>query len=62
MLEINNQFTFMKRRLETEVIKSFFKGTLIEDVDKIPVVIIPKDRIPNRSTRNGPCSATASWR
>ena len=48
MLEINNQFTFMKRRLETEVIKSFFKGTLIEDVDKIPVVIIPKDRIPNR--------------
>lgn len=48
MLEINNQFTFMKRRLESEVLKAFFAGTLEEQVDRIPLIIIPKDRVPNR--------------
>ncbi len=48
MLELNNQYTLMKRRVQTEVLKQFFAGTLEKDADKIPFVIIPKDRIPNR--------------
>jgi [FeFe] hydrogenase (group B1/B3) len=48
MLELNNQYTLMKRRLQTEVLKQFFAGTLEKDADKIPFIVIPKDRIPNR--------------
>lgn len=48
MLELNNQFTVMKRQIETDVLKSFFQGTLETDVDRIPLKVIPKDRIPNR--------------
>ncbi|MFA6844595.1 MAG: monomeric [FeFe] hydrogenase [Sphaerochaetaceae bacterium] len=48
MLELNNQYTLIKRRVQTEVLKRFFDGTLDKDADKIPFIIIPKDRIPNR--------------
>lgn len=48
MLEINNQYTLMKRKIETEVMRSFFNGTLVEDADKLPIRIIPKDRVANR--------------
>ena len=48
MLELNNQYTLIKRRVQTEVLKQFFEGTLEMDADKIPFVIIPKERIPNR--------------
>jgi [FeFe] hydrogenase (group B1/B3) len=48
MLELNNQYTLMKRKVQTEVLSEFFNGTLERDADRIPVTIIPKDRIPNR--------------
>ena len=48
MLEINNQYTLMKRKIDTEVLKCLFDGTLIEAADKLPLKIIPKTRIPNR--------------
>ncbi len=48
MLEINNQYTLMKRRIDTEVLKAFFSGKLEELVDTLPVKIIPRDRDPNR--------------
>jgi [FeFe] hydrogenase (group B1/B3) len=48
MLEINNQYTVIKRKIDTEVLKAFFAGTLQESVDKLPIKIIPRDRDPNR--------------
>lgn len=48
MLELNNQYTLIKRRIQTEVLKQFFDDTLQKDADKIPFTIIPKERIPNR--------------
>lgn len=48
MLEINNQYTSMRRVIDTEVLKLFFAGELEEKVDSLPYRIIPKDRIPNR--------------
>lgn len=48
MLELNNQYTLMKRRIDTEVLKLFFADKLDVDADKLPFQIIPKDRIPNR--------------
>jgi len=48
MLEINNQYTLMKRRIDTEVLKAFFAGRLEEQVDALPIKIIPRERIPNR--------------
>ena len=48
MLEINNQYTLMRRKIETEVMRHFFNGTLVEEADKLPIRIIPKDRIANR--------------
>ena len=48
MLELNNQYTAMKRRIDTEVLKLFFSGKLESDLDKLPYTIIPKDRTPNR--------------
>ena len=47
MLELNNQYTAMKRRIDTEVMKLFFEGKL-DELDKLPYTIIPKDRTPNR--------------
>ena len=35
MLDINNQYTLFKRQIDTEVLKSFFNGTLEEDVDML---------------------------
>ena len=37
----------MKRRIDTEVLKLFFEGKL-DELDKLPYTIIPKDRTPNR--------------
>ena len=37
----------MKRRIDTEVMKLFFEGKL-DELDKLPYTIIPKDRTPNR--------------
>ena len=48
MLELNNQYTRLKRLIHTMVLKSFFAGTLEEDIDKIPFWIIPKDTDPSR--------------
>ncbi|NLE15765.1 MAG: 4Fe-4S binding protein [Spirochaetales bacterium] len=48
MLELNNQYTLMKRQVHAEVLKEFFAGTLKENVDKLPIRIIPKQRVPNR--------------
>lgn len=48
MLELNNQYTRLKRRVHTMVLKSFFNGSLEEDIDKIPFWIIPKDTSPSR--------------
>ncbi len=48
MLEINNQYTLMKRRIDTEVLKAFFAGDLEEIVDTLPIKIIPRERVPNR--------------
>ena len=47
MLELNNQYTSMKRRIDTEVLKLFFAGKL-DELDRLPYTIIPKDRTPNR--------------
>lgn len=48
MLELNNQHTLMKRRIDTEVLKSYFAGTLEDSADALPIDIIPKDRESNR--------------
>lgn len=48
MLDMNNQYTRIKSRVYTMVLKSFFRGTLEEDIDKIPFLIIPKDTDPSR--------------
>ncbi|MGE4453713.1 MAG: monomeric [FeFe] hydrogenase [Sphaerochaeta sp.] len=48
MLELNNQYTTIKRQVHTEVLKQFFQDTLVEQVDAIPVQLIPKQRVSNR--------------
>ncbi|MGE4584008.1 MAG: monomeric [FeFe] hydrogenase [Sphaerochaeta sp.] len=48
MLELNNQYTVIKRQVQTEVLKEFFAGTLAEHADAIPFRLIPKQRVPNR--------------
>ncbi|MGD1816902.1 MAG: monomeric [FeFe] hydrogenase [Pleomorphochaeta sp.] len=48
MLEINNQFTHLKNKVYATVLKSYFNGTLEDDIDKIPFWIIPKDTDPSR--------------
>ncbi len=48
MIDINNQYTLMKRKIDTEVVRHFFNDTLISEVDKLPIRIIPKDRVPSR--------------
>ncbi len=48
MLDVNNQYTLMKRKIDTEVMKHFFDDTLVKDADRLPIDIIPKNRIPNR--------------
>ncbi|MGH0054406.1 MAG: monomeric [FeFe] hydrogenase [Sphaerochaetaceae bacterium] len=48
MLELNNQYTMIKRQVHTEVLIQFFQDTLVENVDTIPIQLIPKQRIPNR--------------
>ncbi len=48
MLELNNQYTLMKRKIDTEVLKCFFSDTLVEQADKLPFEIIPKTRVPFR--------------
>jgi len=48
MLEINNQYNLVKRRVQIEVIKEFIQGNLIDDVDKIPYKLIPKESDPSR--------------
>ena len=48
MIDINNQYTLMKRRIDTEVVRHFFNGTLVDEIDKLPIKIIPKDRVPSR--------------
>ena len=48
MLELNNQYTLMKRRIDTAVVKSFFDDTILDDIDRLPFELIPKDRVPSR--------------
>lgn len=48
MLEVNNQYTLMKRKIDSEVMKHFFNDTLIDNADRLPIDIIPKTRVPNR--------------
>ena len=48
MLELNNQYTLMKRKIDTEVLKNFFNDTLVENADRLPLEIIPKHRTPFR--------------
>jgi len=47
MLELNNQYTQMRRLIDTEVLKLFFSDRM-DELDKLQYRIIPKDRIPNR--------------
>lgn len=47
MLELNNQYTMMKRRIDTEFLKLFFADEL-SSIDRLPYKVIPKTRIPNR--------------
>ena len=42
MLEQNNQYNILNRKIDTEVIRAFFNGTLEDDIDKIPYRIFPK--------------------
>ena len=48
MLELNNQYTLMKRKIESEVLTAFFNDTLVENADRLPLEIIPKNRTPFR--------------
>ena len=48
MIELNNQFTLMKRKIDAEVVRRFFNDTLVQTADRLPIEIIPKDRIPSR--------------
>ncbi|MGI6433695.1 MAG: [Fe-Fe] hydrogenase large subunit C-terminal domain-containing protein [Sphaerochaetaceae bacterium] len=48
MLEINNQYTFIKRQVQTEVLKAFFADGFEQKIDAIPFAIIPKERISSR--------------
>ena len=48
MLELNNQYTLMKRRIDAQVLKSYFANTLEDSVDTLPIDIIPRERNPNR--------------
>ena len=48
MLEINNQYNLLRRRIDTEVMKLFFADKLESNVDRLPIEIIPKDRTPSR--------------
>jgi len=48
MLEVNNQYTLMKRKIDVEVLKSYFSGTLANDIELLPIKIIPREREPNR--------------
>lgn len=48
MIDLNNQYVSMKRKIDTEVVKAFFNDTLVEKADRLPIEIIPKDRIPSR--------------
>ena len=43
MLEINNQYTILKRKVDTEVIRAFFDGILEDEVDNIPLKLFPKN-------------------
>ena len=47
MLELNNQYTMMQRRIDTEFLKSFFNDDFA-GIDALPYQIIPKTRTPNR--------------
>lgn len=48
MLELNNQYTVMKRRIDAEVLRALFAGNLTQTVDSIPIKIIPREREANR--------------
>ncbi len=48
MIDLNNQFTLIKRKIDTEVVRHFFNDTLVENADRLPIEIIPKDRMPSR--------------
>lgn len=48
MLDMNNQYQKMKFRIESEVLKHLFDGTLVEQADRIPIDLIPRDRVPSR--------------
>ena len=48
MLEINNQYTLIRRKIEAETMTAFFNDTLVEEADRIPLKIIPKNRTPFR--------------
>ncbi|MFA7670865.1 MAG: monomeric [FeFe] hydrogenase [Sphaerochaetaceae bacterium] len=48
MLEINNQYTLMKRRIDTELLKLYFNGDLEKSIDYLPIDIIPRDRDASR--------------
>jgi Iron only hydrogenase large subunit, C-terminal domain len=47
MLELNNQYTMMQRRIDTEFLKSYFNDDF-SGIDALPYQIIPKTRTPNR--------------
>ncbi len=48
MLELNNQYTLMKRRIDAEVLRALFAGNLKQVVDAIPIRVIPREREANR--------------
>lgn len=48
MLEINNQYTTIRRRIDTEVLKLFFADELLDKIDSLPFTLIPRDKIPSR--------------
>ena len=48
MLDKNNQYAKIKFKIDTEVMRHLFEGTLVRDADRIPIDIVPSHRVPSR--------------
>ena len=48
MLDKNNQYAKIKFKIDTEVMRHLFDDTLVRDADRIPIDIVPSNRVPSR--------------
>jgi [FeFe] hydrogenase (group B1/B3) len=48
VLEINNEYNLMKRRIDTELLKLYFSNNLEKHIDKLALDIIPRTRDASR--------------